>query len=251
MLRAIPPSLRRYVLAGLAVGLTTLVIQVEPFQSIAFGLFLFTAVMTSWFLGFRAGLFGAALGLLALDYFTIPPLYSFTVSYVQDGVRLLTFALTVVTTNMVLMHAGNGTREADRAAVDAYQIYAWHTLYRELLESLRGYAAVVLLDREGTVACWNEEAERLTGFAAADICGRPFDALFAPGELAGRPPSDALRAQRCLVCKDGSRRHVGLTVSPLSGVSVPISTTSAGPGGHNAADEPGAFLVLLHHAGLA
>jgi PAS domain-containing protein len=245
---AVYPSLRRYALAVLAVGVTTVVIQVEPFQSIAFGLFLFTTVLTSWFLGLRAGLISSALGFLALDFFTVPPLYSFTVSYVQDGVRLFTFALTVVATNMILKHAENGQHEAHRAVGDAYQIYAWHTLYNELVESLRGVAVVFLLDRERSVASWNEEAEQLTGFAAADICGRPFDLLFTPGDVAGGPPEHDLPAERWLTRKDGSRLRVRLTISALTGVSAPVSGRSAYADGHEAAGEPGAFLVVLRHA---
>ncbi|MFF7214760.1 SpoIIE family protein phosphatase [Streptomyces sp. NPDC008238] len=45
-----------------------------------------------------------------------------------------------------------------------------------------GGAATALLDSEGTVAGWSQAAQRLAGYAAADVVGRPARVLLADGD---------------------------------------------------------------------
>ena len=40
--------------------------------------------------------------------------------------------------------------------------------------------AMMLVDRDGTVQFWNDRAEALFGYAAADVVGRPMDFLIVP-----------------------------------------------------------------------
>jgi len=82
-------------------------------------------------------------------------------------------------------------------------------------------AAFCELDADGRVASWNEAAERLTGYAAAEVVGYPMDLLYSPEDVGRRQPAHdlalAARDGRCgregwCLRRDGSRfwAHVAL-----------------------------------------
>jgi GGDEF domain-containing protein len=73
----------------------------------------------------------------------------------------------------------------------------------ELLESTIEHfpRAVVLLDREGTIALWNRSAEIVTGYLAADLLGRPIPGALEPLLLSWQQsetvnPDTAVRTSR-------------------------------------------------------
>src|SRR3954451_22718038 len=49
--------------------------------------------------------------------------------------------------------------------------------YRLLVEAVVDYA-IFLLDPEGRVSSWNAGAERIKGYTAEDVIGRPFSLFF-------------------------------------------------------------------------
>jgi PAS domain S-box-containing protein len=69
-------------------------------------------------------------------------------------------------------------------------------LFRLLVTSVSDYA-IFLLDRSGHVVSWNAGAERIKGYAAAEILGRHFS-LFYPAAArdAGEPAAALARAER-------------------------------------------------------
>jgi two-component system, OmpR family, sensor histidine kinase VicK len=76
---------------------------------------------------------------------------------------------------------------------------------------------------DGTIDTWNPGAERLYGYAAEEIIGRPVSVLVPP-ERAGEEDivmnnaiagEGALSIETARLAKDGSRREVSLTVSPI------------------------------------
>lgn len=83
--------------------------------------------------------------------------------------------------------------------------------------------AILSADRNGRITSWNRGAERLFGYAAAEALGRPVSVLM-PDELRdegrrlleraldGEPVS---RHETVRVRKDGERRHVAITLSPI------------------------------------
>ncbi|HSB61888.1 MAG TPA: PAS domain S-box protein, partial [Vicinamibacteria bacterium] len=94
---------------------------------------------------------------------------------------------------------------------------------RLLLEAIDDLA-VVGLDLDGRIAVWSGGAERLVGYAAPEIVGRPASVLYPAEEAAaGRPQDDLRRAaegaglERAGWCvrKDGSRFRARLAVRPL------------------------------------
>ncbi|MGN2253755.1 PAS domain S-box protein [Frateuria sp. GZRe12] len=56
--------------------------------------------------------------------------------------------------------------------------------------------AMVFLDPQGRIASWNAGAERIFGYAAADIVGQPFESLHTPESREAGLPGQALKAAR-------------------------------------------------------
>jgi PAS domain S-box-containing protein len=85
--------------------------------------------------------------------------------------------------------------------------------------------AVALIDADGTVAGWTQGAQRLTGYCAAEVVGRPAAVLLAcDGDPAKGPAAgEACRAQggwsglAKFRHRDGRRLTVRLRVTPLTG----------------------------------
>jgi two-component system cell cycle sensor histidine kinase/response regulator CckA len=83
--------------------------------------------------------------------------------------------------------------------------------------------AIVSASLEGTILTWNPAAERICGYASADVVGRPFEMLFPAGHeefiqktrqqlKAGEPidPFDTVVLRR-----DGTRVYVSLSLAPI------------------------------------
>jgi PAS domain S-box-containing protein len=64
-------------------------------------------------------------------------------------------------------------------------------LYRLLVASVRDYA-IFLLDRQGYVTTWSAGAERIKGYAAADIIGRHFSVFYSEEDVRAHKPEHEL-----------------------------------------------------------
>lgn len=83
--------------------------------------------------------------------------------------------------------------------------------------------AIIAKDLNGIVVAWNRAAERLFGYAATEMIGRPITLIFPP-ELVGEEAAilaQIARGERIdhyateRLCKDGRTVRVEVTVSPL------------------------------------
>jgi PAS domain S-box-containing protein len=102
--------------------------------------------------------------------------------------------------------------------------------FRLLLESVED-CAIVMLDRAGNVAGWNRMAERITGYAEADIIGCHVSRLYAPEALAQGEPEVHLREAAAAprvehsdwwMRADGLRYRADVTITALrNGVPEP------------------------------
>lgn len=63
--------------------------------------------------------------------------------------------------------------------------------FRLLVEQVKEYA-IFMMDPQGRVATWNAGAERIKGYAAAEIIGRPYSTFFPPEDAAAGKPSRIL-----------------------------------------------------------
>jgi PAS domain S-box-containing protein len=65
--------------------------------------------------------------------------------------------------------------------------------FRLLIEAVTDYA-IYMLDPRGRVESWNAGAQRITGYGAADIIGRPFSQFFTDEDRKAGQPQRALEA---------------------------------------------------------
>jgi PAS domain S-box-containing protein len=96
-------------------------------------------------------------------------------------------------------------------------------LYRLLVEGVKDYA-IFLLDPQGHVATWNAGAERIKGYAAAEIIGRHFSCFYPPEDVARGKTEYELRVAAAQgrfededwrVRKDGSRFWANVVLTAL------------------------------------
>lgn len=78
---------------------------------------------------------------------------------------------------------------------------------RLLINGARDHA-IFKLDRQGRIASWNEGAERLHGFSAAEVIGRPMAFLYDADEQRAGYPEEALAIAR----REGSARVSGMRI---------------------------------------
>ncbi|WP_321937706.1 PAS domain-containing sensor histidine kinase [Paraburkholderia sp. J8-2] len=92
----------------------------------------------------------------------------------------------------------------------------------QLMLDLDGDFAVFTLDSNGCIETWNTAAERVTGYGAGEIVGKPLTVLFAPDFAEGAQPMDAVfsaaskgqtRYEGWHVRKDGARFWANVVVS--------------------------------------
>jgi PAS domain S-box-containing protein len=83
--------------------------------------------------------------------------------------------------------------------------------------------AIVSKNLDGIIMSWNQGAERLFGYSSAEVVGKPINLLIPP-ELVDEEPKILARLRRgervdhfetIRVRKDGSRRNISLTISPV------------------------------------
>jgi PAS domain S-box-containing protein len=95
--------------------------------------------------------------------------------------------------------------------------------FRLLLEGVEDYA-VYMLDPEGRVTSWNAGAQRITGYAAAEILDQSFERFYPPEDVAAGRPAEELRKavlhrrttdRNWRVRKDGSRFFADVVVTAL------------------------------------
>ena len=95
--------------------------------------------------------------------------------------------------------------------------------FRLLVQSVTDYA-IFLLDSGGRVISWNDGAERIKGYSAGEIVGRPIALFYLPEDRdAGKPEQGLRRAERegCFrtegwrVRKDGSRFWADVAITAL------------------------------------
>ncbi|MDQ3983191.1 MAG: ATP-binding protein [Actinomycetota bacterium] len=104
-----------------------------------------------------------------------------------------------------------------------------HRLFAEVTEERQRFArifhgsreGIALLDERGVVKAWNPALERMTGYAAADVMGRPWsDRLVVRREDQRRVANEELTAaihgeELEVVTKDGPGRWVSITSGPV------------------------------------
>jgi PAS domain S-box-containing protein len=114
---------------------------------------------------------------------------------------------------------------------DAAALRTSEERFRLLVEEVQDYA-IILLDPEGRIASWNRGAERIKGYAAADVLGRSFEIFYPPQDRAAGLPARVLaraaaqgRAQTegWRVRQDGTRFWGDVVITALRGRTGEVS----------------------------
>ena len=97
--------------------------------------------------------------------------------------------------------------------------------FRLLVESVVDYA-IFMLAPDGTILTWNSGAEKLKGYAPAEIIGRSFEIFYPPDAIARRWPQHELEVATAKgryeeegwrLRKDGTRFWASVTITALRG----------------------------------
>jgi two-component system CheB/CheR fusion protein len=103
------------------------------------------------------------------------------------------------------------------------QVRASEARMQLVAECMKDYA-IITMDAEGLTTSWNEGAQRVFGYTAGEMIGRPLDVLFVPEDRAQGAPEEELRRardngraedERWHLRKDGSRFYCSGVTSPL------------------------------------
>ena len=95
--------------------------------------------------------------------------------------------------------------------------------FKLLVESVKDHA-IYMLDADGNVASWNEGAERLKGYTAAEAIGRHYSSFYSEEDVARGAPkrhltaaeeSGRLHHEAEVVRKDGSRFWASISISSI------------------------------------
>jgi len=219
---------RRYAVAILAVVAATLLRL--PFEPLLhgrgpYGLYFPALLVVTWFCGVGPTVLAGVLSLFAAWYFFVPPAFSFAIA--EDGYRasLLLFAL-AASANTWLAHMAEGARRAQIEGTRA-QLRAQDS--RERLAAIVESSddAIIGKNLDGVIQSWNSGAERVFGYRADEMIGRPILTLI--------PPERSLEEDRILgllrrgqrvdhfetvrMTKTGERIEVSVTASPIRNVN--------------------------------
>jgi len=173
---------------------------------------LFAAVLfTARFLGFGPAVFCSLVSTACLDFFAVPPYFSFRVATAADLERLLVFLAISVFAGSMARQKTLAESRADRTT-------------REMAAIVEcSCDAIYSSHPDGTITSWNRAAEQLYGYTAEEAVGSPV-ARLAPPERRDELERNleilnsgghvaSYRTER--MRKDGTRCPVLLSVSSL------------------------------------
>jgi PAS domain S-box-containing protein len=217
-------ALARYGAAALTVWVTLSLWTFSPvLHRHLFVLLLAAVIFNARFLGFGPAVFCSLLSTACLDFFLLPPPFSFRIGTTADLERLLAFlAISMFASSM----ARQKTLAESRAARTTSEMAA-------IVEF--SCDAIYSSDLDGTITSWNRAAENLYGYTAEEAVGLKVAQLAPPerrdevernleilnrGELVPSYPTERMR-------KDATRCPVLLSVSPLRNARGQIVGASA------------------------
>jgi PAS domain S-box-containing protein len=213
-----------YLVAGVAVVLAVVVRRLlDPVLGDAYPFAtLFLAILgAAWYQGFGPALFATVLGVPLGARFLLPPRDSFALAGLENQAGLVLYLLTGtgIATLGGLMRRSR--ERAESAAADALGAAAARRYLAAIVEGSED--AIVSKDLDGTITSWNAAAERLYGYPAAEVVGKPFSVL-VPADRTPEVDEMARRLRRGERAdhfetvrrrKDGALVPVSVSYSPI------------------------------------
>jgi PAS domain S-box-containing protein len=157
----------------------------------------------------------SVLGMLAFNFFFLPPIYTLTIEDPRNWVALAAFMITAVTAGQLSERARRRAAEAEAGRDAARRANAYN---RSLIEaSLDGMAAI---GPDGSITDVNAAAERLTGRSRAQLVGTDFSECFTDPDRARTGYRQAFREGVVRSSTLGIRRADGHVIPVLYNASV-------------------------------
>src|SRR6266478_3273786 len=135
-----------------------------------FAIFVLGVVFIARFVGFGPAVFATALSVVAIEYVTFEPHFTFSLQS-ADLARLVVFVV-------ISLLAASLARQRSRAEVRADQ--TWEQM-AAIVESSED--AIYSSNAEGTVTSWNHGAEQLYGYQAEEALGQSVLITVPPGRV--------------------------------------------------------------------
>src|SRR5208282_10286 len=188
-----------------------------------FVLLLAAVLFTARFLGFGPSVFCSLVSTACLDFFVVPPYFSFAIRSSADLERLLAFLVISIFAASMARQKTLAESRADRTTREMAAIVEYSR------------DAIFSTHPDGAIASWNRAAEHLYGYTAEEAVGLPITRLAPPErrdevernlEILNRGGHVAsYRTER--IRRDGTRWPVLLSVSPLRNARGEIVGASA------------------------
>ena len=193
-----------FVLAALGLN------SIGPARSLPFVFFFAAVALSARVCGYGAALFSTVLSAVVVDYFLLPPRFSFALD--RDSLlRVLFFGLVALLISSLARQKSKMQKIADEVTRQRAAI----------VESSED--AIYNKSLDGTVLTWNRAAEELYGYKPDEIIGKNV-AMLAPPERAFEVDEILRRLRRGervahfeteRLTKDGRRLNVSLSISPV------------------------------------
>jgi PAS domain S-box-containing protein len=136
-------------------------------------------------LGTRPAILASLLGAVAATYAFAPPEYSFAATKVPNVLSYLIVCAAIVLFAWRVLEQREDLEDREvRLANEARE-------YR-LIDAAQDFA-IYELDREGRILTWNKGAERLKGWKAHEVIGKPYNILHTPESRATNAPGRELK----------------------------------------------------------
>jgi PAS domain-containing protein len=152
--------------AVIVCALLTVVTPLHANHSIFATLFIPAVLASAWYGGRTWGLIATAFSTAFLIYLALEPVHSFKIDAAEDIARTVAF---VFVGTCISLGVAFQRRIHDSSLENAERL-------RTTLESIAD--AVTVTDINGNITMMNAIAERLTGWRASDVIGKPLRAVF-------------------------------------------------------------------------
>ena len=176
-----PKSAAGYVCALVSIALAILLrMFLDPLigNQFPFVTIFFAVLFTAWYGGLRPALVSVFLGVLAADFFLLPPRWSFDLGGLDQKIGLLLF---VITGSGISLLGGSMHAAREKAIAIAA------SKHRQAALIDQSYDAVLIWDWNGAITFWNQGAERLYGFSRESAIGRVSQDLLQTNTSSGLP----------------------------------------------------------------
>lgn len=151
--------------------------------------FFFAVAVAGAWLGVRAGIVALLASAIVAGFFFVPPQFGLVPSSASALVTLSGFVIVAGGILAAIDHVGRSrTRELEARE----RQLATEAREQRLIDAAQDFA-IYELDKEGRILTWNKGAERLKGWKAEEIIGKPYNVLHTPESRATNSPGRELQ----------------------------------------------------------